>query len=86
MDYAALGRSELCISRMGFGYAPMGGYDYRRLQQPGVAAALTGIKRAAQVDENAGATGWQLEPEELAELSGEARRMDTPLTQWGSMT
>ncbi|MEK6233313.1 MAG: aldo/keto reductase, partial [Planctomycetales bacterium] len=38
------------------------------VRQPGITAALCGSKRAAQVEENAGAVGWELTDEQLRRI------------------
>lgn len=35
------------------------------LQQPGITTVLAGARTAAQVEENVGVTGWQIQPEDL---------------------
>lgn len=41
--------------------------------QPGITSAIVGARNAAQMEENAGAAGWRLEPGELAELDRAGR-------------
>jgi aryl-alcohol dehydrogenase-like predicted oxidoreductase len=38
------------------------------VQQPGITSALCGAKRPEQIRENAGASGWQLDGQQLAEI------------------
>jgi len=38
------------------------------VHQPGITAAVCGAKRPAQIRETAGASGWQLAPEQLAQI------------------
>lgn len=38
------------------------------IHQPGITAALCGAKRLDQIRENAGGSGWQLAPEQLAQI------------------
>ncbi len=38
------------------------------IHQPGITVALCGAKRASQIEENAGALGWQLTAEQLATI------------------
>ncbi len=47
------------------------------LQQPGITSTLCGARRADQVRENAGGSGWELTPEQLA-------RIDTLLAERGT--
>lgn len=38
------------------------------INQPGITSAIIGARRPSQVTENAGAAGWQLSPEQMAEV------------------
>jgi len=38
------------------------------IQQPGITAAIVGAKRASQVEENVSAMGWELTPQDLADI------------------
>jgi aryl-alcohol dehydrogenase-like predicted oxidoreductase len=49
------------------------------LQQPGITGVLCGARRAEQVRENAGGSGWELTPDELA-------RIDRVLAERGPAT
>jgi len=39
------------------------------LEQPGISAAIVGAKRPSQVEDNAGASGWRLSEEDMAEMA-----------------
>jgi len=50
------------------------------LCQPGVTTALVGAKRPAQVEENAGASGWRLKREDLDEIEKTLAHIEGPET------
>lgn len=50
------------------------------LQQPGVTAVIAGARTAAQVEDNAGVSGWRIEPNDLQKIDDIlARRIKTPV-------
>jgi aryl-alcohol dehydrogenase-like predicted oxidoreductase len=50
------------------------------LQQPGVTAVIAGARTAAQVEDNAGASGWSINPEDLEKVDAlVARHVKTPV-------
>ena len=51
------------------------------MHQPGIAAALCGAKRPAQVADNAGAMGWQLTAPELARIDAALAERGTPVVR-----
>ena len=55
------------------------------LHRPGVTAGLTGVRRPAEIEDNAGAVGWLLAPAEQAridEVLGQAAGNGGPLSEW----
>ncbi len=48
------------------------------IHQPGITVALTGAKRPAQNNENAGAMGWKLTPEQFARIDKALKERGTP--------
>lgn len=51
------------------------------ISQPGITSVLCGAKRAAQVQENAGAAGWELGPAELEAIERALRRRGQPASR-----
>ena len=51
------------------------------IHQPGVTAALCGAKRASQIEETAAAMGWQLTPEQLAQIDHALSQRGTAVTR-----
>lgn len=51
------------------------------LSQAGITSVLCGAKRAAQVWENAGATGWELAPAEMEAIEAALRRRGQPASR-----
>jgi aryl-alcohol dehydrogenase-like predicted oxidoreductase len=50
------------------------------LQQPGITTVLAGARTAAQVEDNVGVAGWQIEPEDLARVEHIlTNRIKTPI-------
>jgi aryl-alcohol dehydrogenase-like predicted oxidoreductase len=50
------------------------------LQQPGITTVLAGARTAAQVEDNAGVSGWQIEPEDLEKVERIVNtRIKTPI-------
>lgn len=55
------------------------------VNQPGVIVGLTGVRRPSEIEDNAGAVGWRLSPEDLAEVDtivAEAAGNTGPLPEW----
>lgn len=50
------------------------------IHQPGITVALCGAKRAYQIEESAGAMGWQLSAEQLATIDAALRERGEPET------
>jgi aryl-alcohol dehydrogenase-like predicted oxidoreductase len=51
------------------------------IHQPGITAALCGAKRAYQIEETAGAMGWQLPQDAIARIDAALARRGQPVTQ-----
>jgi aryl-alcohol dehydrogenase-like predicted oxidoreductase len=51
------------------------------IHQPGITAALCGAKRPGQIQETAGAMGWQLTPQQRAEIDAALARRGTPVSK-----
>nr|WP_298005581.1 aldo/keto reductase [Anaerolinea thermophila] len=55
------------------------------LQKPGVTAPIIGVRSLAHLETNLGATGWQLSPDDMAELDAVSAK-DLPYPYWVSNT
>jgi len=51
------------------------------IHQPGITAALCGAKRAAQIEESAGAMGWELTTEQRAKIDEALERRGEPVSR-----
>jgi aryl-alcohol dehydrogenase-like predicted oxidoreductase len=51
------------------------------IHRPGVTVALCGAKRAAQINETAGALGWRLSDEYLVQIDSALQQRGTAITR-----
>jgi aryl-alcohol dehydrogenase-like predicted oxidoreductase len=51
------------------------------IHQQGITVALCGAKRPQQIEETAGATGWQLSPRHRAQIDAALMRRGKPVTR-----
>lgn len=51
------------------------------IHRRGITSALCGAKRPYQIEETAGATGWQLTPEQLAQIDRALQERGTPVVE-----
>lgn len=84
MDQVRLGRSELVVSRLGFGCAALSGYDYGPIDE---AEAIRAIRRAHDLDvtlfDTADVYGFGRSEELLSEALGNARDKVVVATKGG---
>ncbi len=52
------------------------------IRQPGITAALCGAKRPEQIEETAGAMGWELPDEKWGEIDAALAHRGAPVTRW----